>query len=256
MTLSLTVCGAHSGGIPTGSAYLVEHGATRLLVECGNGALREVVARAPLRSLAGVFVSHLHADHAGDLIALALDARYSGRKLPLYGPEGLRTLLYRWFSLFHATPDAYVEAFAIRELAPWESFDVGELRCQAMPVEHNVPCFGVRVEPRAGGPRMFFTGDTKESALAVEAAQGADLLLAEATFQDLLPDRKPEASRAHHMTAREAGRLARDAGAKRLLLTHLLYTLDPDASVAQAREEVDGPVEVARVGARYEVSRD
>lgn len=250
MTFTVTPCGVHSGGVPSGSAYLVERGATRLLLDCGNGTL---AGAGPLRALSAVFVSHLHADHAGDLIALALDARYSKRRLPLYGPEGIRTLLYRWFSLFHAAPDPYVESFAIHEVKPWETFDVGELRCQAFPVEHNVACFGLRVEPRDGGSRLFYTGDTKAGALATEGAMGADVLLAEATFQDVAPGREPEASRAHHMTAREAGALATAAGAKRLVLTHLLYTLDPAITLAQAREAFTGELELARVGARIDV---
>jgi ribonuclease BN (tRNA processing enzyme) len=259
VALTLTVLGNSSGGVPgpggAGSGYLVESGGTRLLVDCGNGVLGHLARVARYEDVSGVYLSHLHADHVLDLMPLTLHARFTKRRLPVFGPEGLRTLLYRWFFLFHANPDAYVESLQVKELKPWDAFQVGDLRLQACPVEHNVPAFALRVEPAAGGARLVYSADTKGGALVTEAALDADLFLAEATFQDLLPGRAPEASRQHHMTAREAGEVATAARAKRLLLTHLLHDLDPARSVEEARHAYAGPVDVARVGERYEVTR-
>ena len=55
------------------------------------------------------------------------------------------------------------------------------------------------------------------------------------------------------MWAREAGRLAKEAGVKRLVLTHVWGTIDPQEAVAEAAEEFDGPVEAAVEGATYTV---
>lgn len=249
--------GTAAAGVPrtgdSGSGHLLEHGGTRLLVDCGNGVLGRLVAHAPLESLSAVYVSHLHHDHVADLYPLALWARFTKHRLPVYGPPGLRTLLYRWFSLFSSDPDPYVEALLLTEVKEWTVHEVGDLRFMACPVEHNVACFALRAESDAG--RFVYSGDTRAGALLEEAAQDADLFLCEATFQDLPPGRDPEKSRDHHLTAREAGILARKAGAKRLVLTHLRDNLDPALSAAQAAEGFGGPVEVARPGATFVIER-
>ncbi len=102
------------------------------------------------------------------------------------------------------------------------------------------------------GRRLAVTGDTRPCRGTVEAAAGADLLVHDCTFGD------PEQARAQetqHSTAREAARVARDAGAARLVLTHLStrYDRDWDPLLTQAREEYAGPLEVASDGLTIEV---
>jgi ribonuclease Z len=102
------------------------------------------------------------------------------------------------------------------------------------------------VDPPRRGRTLVISGDTRPTEATVEAARGADLLVHEATFGDA------ELSRAHetlHSTAREAARIARAAGARALVLTHLStrYDQDPSPLAAQAREEF-GEVSVAYDG--------
>src|SRR5205823_7859988 len=142
--------------------------------------------------------SRLPHDHLADLSPIARWARFTKRGLPVFGPPGLRTLLYRWFSLFASDPDPYVEALHVTEYEEWHVYTLGSLKLMPCPVEHNVACYALRVE--AGGRRFVYSGDTRAGALLEEAAQQADLFLCEATFQDILPDRAPEKTRDHHMT--------------------------------------------------------
>ncbi len=86
-------------------------------------------------------------------------------------------------------------------------------------------------EPRRG--QVFaFVMDTRRCAAAVELARGADLLVCEATFLDR------DADLAHqyaHLTARSAAEIAREAGARRLVLTHLSQRYpDPREHLAEA----------------------
>ena len=69
----------------------------------------------------------------------------------------------------------------------------------------------------------------------------------ECTFGDGEAARAVETT---HSTAREAGRMAREGGVARLVLTHLStrYDTEPGPLLAQAAEEFDGPIEVARDG--------
>lgn len=250
VTLGTAAAGVPRGG-DGGSGHLLEHGSTRLLVDVGGGVLGTLVRHAPLESLSGVFVSHVHQDHVADLYPLALWARFTKRRLPVFGPPGIRTLCYRWFSLFSSDPDPYVEALQLTELAEWQVYSLGDLKFMACPVEHNVATMALRAE--AGGKRFVYSGDSRAGALLEEAAQQADLFLCEATYQDLPEGREPEKSRAHHMTAREAGLVAKRAGAKRVVLTHLKMDLDPVVSLQQAAEGFGAPVELAEPGKAFDL---
>lgn len=252
----VTTLGTAAAGVPragdAGSGHLLEHGEARLLVDCGEGVLGRLVEHVKLEQLSGVFLTHLHHDHVSDLYPIALWARFTRHKLRVWGPVGTRTLLYRWFSLFSSDPDPYVEALDLVEYAEWEVYDVGHgLKFMPCPVEHNIATYALRAE--AGGARFVYSGDTRAGALIQEAATDADLFLCEATYQDAVEGKPIEKSRDHHMTAREAGLVARKANAKRLVLTHLKVDLDAALSKAQAEEGFGAEVVVARPGLTIEV---
>lgn len=79
--------------------------------------------------------------------------------------------------------------------------------------------------------------DTKPCAAAAELARGVDLLLCEATFLD---SEAALAAEHGHMTARGAATLAREAGARRVVLTHLSARYpDPAGHLREASEEHD-----------------
>ena len=107
------------------------------------------------------------------------------------------------------------------------------------------------VGPPRPGRRVVYTGDTRPTRTTVKHAEGADLLIHESTFAQEEADRARETE---HSTAREAARVARDAGVKRLLLTHLSprYGLDPSVLEREARA-VFPTAEVARDGLEVEV---
>ncbi len=102
------------------------------------------------------------------------------------------------------------------------------------------------------GRRLVISGDTRPCASVVKAAKDADLLVHESTFSD---DEQERALETRHSTAREAARVAREAGVRRLVLTHLSsrHDTDPGRLLTQAREEYKGPVEVAFDGLTVEL---
>jgi len=87
---------------------------------------------------------------------------------------------------------------------------------------------------------VAFVMDTGLCDAAFELAEGADLLVCEATFSDADADL---ARRYRHLTAAQAGRIAAESGARRLVITHFSQRY-PDESVllAEAKGEFDDVV--------------
>ncbi len=103
------------------------------------------------------------------------------------------------------------------------------------------------VGPPRPGRRLVYTGDTRPTDSVVDAATEADLLVHDGTFGE---DHRERAVETAHSTAREAGQVARDSGAKRLALTHVStrYTGRANELESQAAKQFDGPLFVADDG--------
>jgi ribonuclease Z len=107
------------------------------------------------------------------------------------------------------------------------------------------------VGPPRPGRTIVYSGDTRPCASTIRRAEGADLLVHEATFAEEERDR---AHQTFHSTASDAARVARDAGVAELVLTHLSarYSDDPRPIEDEARTIFPG-VRVARDGLVVEI---
>jgi ribonuclease Z len=107
------------------------------------------------------------------------------------------------------------------------------------------------VGPKRAGRLVVFTGDTRPCAAVVDAAQGADLLIHEATFGE---EEKERAKETGHSTAREAAQVALAAKARRLVLSHVSarYSISAEELVKEARD-VFRETSVAKDGMTVEV---
>ncbi|MGC9324883.1 MAG: MBL fold metallo-hydrolase [Desulfomonilia bacterium] len=95
------------------------------------------------------------------------------------------------------------------------------------------------------GQVFSFIMDTRECDAAYRLASGADLCVMEATY---LTDLEETAREYGHLTAAQAGRIARDSGVKRLVLTHYSQRyLSPDVFAHEAGSLHDDVI-VARDG--------
>lgn len=117
---------------------------------------------------------------------------------------------------------------------------VGQLRdAGQVEVEGRVVRLEDVSEPRPGAS-FAFVMDTRVCPGAVEVARDADLLVIESTFLD---SEARQAREYGHLTAREAATIARDAGARKVMLAHFSQRYRSlEAFEVQAREVHDDVV--------------
>lgn len=97
-----------------------------------------------------------------------------------------------------------------------------------------------------------YSADTRPCVNIAHASQGATLLYHEATYLD---DKAALAKKTFHSTAREAGQVAKEAGAQQLIIGHFSNRYgDLELLKQEAEAAFGGPVELARRGARFPIS--
>jgi ribonuclease BN (tRNA processing enzyme) len=245
------------------SGYLVQDGETSMLLDCGNGVFGKLRNHIDYTELDGVLITHLHADHFLDLVPYSYALTYTPRQQPVPVPpwpgtdsparprllappgaiEAFRRIVGTW-----GNHDLIENAFEMEEYDPDAKGRLGSIEIRFREVPHFTTTYAVDVRSRADKGRFTFSADCRPTEELVEIALNTDLLLVEAT----LP--RPERTGIRgHLTPAEAGEHAQRAGARRVVLTHISDELDATWARKQAEAAFDGPVEIARDGAVYEV---
>lgn len=252
--MRVTVIGC-SGSFPgpdsPASSYLIQAEGFSMLLDLGSGALGSLQRYQPLYDIDAICLSHLHPDHCHDMCGYWVARRYRPEgmapRIPVYGPA---ITAERMALAYDLEPDpGMTEAFEFRPLPSrsFETFEVGPFRVTTALMPHPVEAYAFRIEH--DGAALAYSGDTGESDALVDLAHGADLFLCEASFLE-----GPELPEDLHLTGREAGEHAARADVGRLVLTHLQPWNDPNASLVEAKASgFSGPIELARVGAVYEL---
>ncbi|MFF3063052.1 MBL fold metallo-hydrolase [Oerskovia sp. NPDC057915] len=243
-----------------------------LLLDMGNGALGALQRFVDPRRLDAIGLSHLHPDHFVDVCGLYVYLKYHPDRaaaavaapaaaspvrpgdepfagaLPVWGPSNTAERIGAAYGL--EAGESMESQFAFRSWEPGQVVAVGPLEIEPFRVYHPVEAYGVRVTGPSSlvpGERvtLAYTGDTDACEGVVELARDADLLLAEAAFQE---GRDDAVDRGIHLTGRRAGEVATAAGARRLVLTHLPAWNDKQAARDEATAVYAGPVDLAATG--------
>jgi ribonuclease Z len=223
--------------------FVCESSDALLLVDAGGSTYQRLLRAGldPLK-LRGVFLTHAHADHINGIPALLFQLALVGYTdtLPIYGNAPTLERMQRVIEAFdlgkYQVPVDWVDVAAGTE-APIQ--DVG-YRLTVAETVHSLPCLALRFEERSSGRSMIYSADTEPCDSVQALAQGATLLIHEATTPQPF---------AGHTTPRQAGQVAAQAGVDRLVLVH--FSPRWTMSAAQAIEEVRaggfvGDVEVGR----------
>jgi ribonuclease BN (tRNA processing enzyme) len=236
--MRLTVLGACGAWPEAGlacSGFLLEHDGYRLLIDAGYAVVPQLLRHVDATEVDAVYISHGHPDHCADLNPL-LRARAlrdePAPPLPVYALPGALDAV-----LALDRPGMLDAALDLHPLRTGEPLRIGPFAGEIRLLPHSRPNAGVRLT--AGAEVFAYTGDAGPHPDTVALARDADMFLAEASYVDKVPEDGTLNS------AREAGRQARAAGVKQLVLTHLLPGTDRDAAVSAAAAGYEGLVRLA-----------
>ena len=248
--MQLTVLGSNGTYATPGrppSGYLVSHEETVLWMDAGAGTFAALQGEMDPAKLDGIFLSHAHADHCLDVFGFYYAVRLRQdppAAFPVFVPDGLED---RLIAFLGGGDHPISDLLEFRTVEVGGSVQLGSMTLRFGEADHPVPTRCLRIE--AGGRSLTFSADTGTGGTLEELATGTDLLLCEATYQGTTAE-KPWP---HHLTAGEAGTLARKVGAVKLMLTHIWPTLDPGRSVAEAEETFGKAVHLAVPGVRTRI---
>ncbi|HSK93343.1 MAG TPA: MBL fold metallo-hydrolase [Candidatus Angelobacter sp.] len=254
--MRLTVLGRSPASPNPGEAcagYLVEGGGARVLVDIGPGVVAQLLRRHHPDELDAVVVSHMHADHMLDLVTLRYVYPWRARphhdRLRVIMPPGSADQL---LDLAKGVGNArhFEDSFRLSEHDGSSPMRFAGMEMTPVETVHFIPCWGFRME--ADGRRLAYTADTAPCGGLEDLADGAHLLLSEATLRTLDEDAQAPEQRGHLLPS-EAGETARRAGAARLILTHLPVEGDGEEARREAEAAFEGEVRVAEPDQTYEI---
>jgi ribonuclease Z len=238
-----------------GAGNVVVAGDARVVIDLGWGASRRINAAGILPAMVDtLLITHLHSDHITDIPDFLMQRWTGGATgaLHVYGPEGTRECVQAFQAAMRFDVDYRIAHHGENNLprSGWEIeiteipetveatrvARIGDLEVDAFQVDHwpVKPALGFRL--RRGGRSLVFSGDTGKCDSLVEASRGADMLICEAMNRaawdglvNVVRTRGNERGAqvlgdvpTYHVTTIGAAEMARDAGVKHLVLSHLL----------------------------------
>lgn len=262
--LRVALCGTGSP-LPSPRAkacVAVMAGGKIYIVDSGPESTENLMAWGiPLDRVAGVFLTHFHSDHIGELGELNLQTWVAGRKAPMavYGGPGVEQVV-AGFNAAYAQDDVYRTAHHTAQILPTATsrmvahpvampagqartavaYDDGQMKITAIETNHAPvsPAYAYRFDYK--GRSVVITGDTTADPRLVAASRGADVLFSEALNRDMVRTLEKNARGAqreriahimadiqdYHISPHEAADVANKAGVKLLVLYHLIPAPD------------------------------
>lgn len=219
------------------------------VIDCGNGVANQLArAGVPLTSLRHVFITHHHSDHNADYGNLLLLAWEAGLQNPVntWGPPPLKQMTQLFLQMNAVDIEARISYEGRVPLQPLihaheitkggkitadENVTISCALVDHPPMKH---AFAFRFD--SADRSVVISGDTRPCDALIELAKGADVLVHEAFYPPAVDrtaahttnaKRLKESIMNHHTSAEDAGRIAKAARVKTLVLSHLVPADDP-----------------------------
>jgi phosphoribosyl 1,2-cyclic phosphate phosphodiesterase len=203
------------------SSILIEQEGTKLLVDMGP-EYREQSSRHGITDVDGVFFTHPHADHIAGIYNLPMMmTHYQDRDLPLLADSFTRANIERsyWFMF---DPSVKIEYFGLgrpfwHDIKAYEPAQLGNMTLLPFPQVHGrMMSMGLRI-----GDFAYSTDVSEFPKKSFEALRGVETWIVECNNEY---DRGSKS----HAYLEKIYAWARELQPKRVILTHLEYTMDYD----------------------------
>jgi len=208
-----------------------------------------------------ILITHIHGDHVLGLVGLLETLSVSGynKTLSIYGPKGIKNFIEKLLDTFVfkreykikieevkgkflETDDFYLEAESMNHRIPCNAYcfvKKGQIRIDKNKLEKSKLPSGPLIKKlkegkdiiynrkkylaknltyEEGGKKISFVFDTSMNKEIIPFVQDSDLLICESTFTSNLENR---AEAYKHLTAKQAGEIAKKSKSRKLVLTHI-----------------------------------
>lgn len=224
------------------ACILIKLGDKHLVFDTGPGVLKALLRRGvDYLNVDFLFYTHLHMDHIADMGAMLFAAKIPPtvrkKDLVIYGPKGLKDYYDKLRNLYKNTisPDTY--KLTLKEIEE-TSLEIEGFTISTGRLRHHDGGMGYRiVSPE--GKVVVYSGDTDYCEEIVALSKDADLCILECSFPDQM---KMEG----HLTPLEAGKVAKEAGVKKLVMVHMYPVCDQYDLAGVCKKEFDGEITVGR----------
>lgn len=218
--------------------FLVISDSSKIMLDCGNGALRLLNFPEDLKNLS-VIISHMHNDHFGDLGILQYTS-YShynlgliNDKITIYLPSASNKTKT---SSEDKVSGIINEDFAFAEyryISNNTAIQIGDISVSFLKTSHSQDSYAIKLEDK-NSYKIVYTSDIsfRDKADIVQFATDTDILICEAS---LLKEHGFSEFNSH-LTAEQAALIAKEANAKSLILTHFWPEEDTNKYLQEARE--------------------
>lgn len=242
----------HCSGTKNCPGFLIQENDSKVLLDCGNGIMRELDKAKELTNLT-VVISHLHKDHYGDLLSLASTSYVYhnlgllNKKIKVYIPKpNIKSGEITYTNLIGENVTRFIEPtindynfltnFGTEQFLEFEEYDentklsIGDMELTFARNPHQVNAYTTKITTASSN--IVYSADTGYKGNILEAfAKNSDLLICEATYlKGQL--RKTD----NHLYAYEAGLISQKAQPKKLLLTHFWPEIDKNNYLSEAKE--------------------
>jgi ribonuclease BN (tRNA processing enzyme) len=233
--------GSYPGPGTACSGYLVQGGGVTLWLDAGPGTLARLQEHIDLDEIDGIVLTHAHPDHWTDVLPWHIAARYIRTRtgVPVFSPARVRELATEVNGRLGPTTDWSA-------VSSGDRVGIGGLTVSFSRTDHGPETLAVRVE-EAGGGSLGYSADTGPDWSLDRLGDHIDLMLCEAS---LTTDQERSVQ---HLSARQAGELARQADVGQLVVTHFPPGVDTARQQADAAEAFGRPVARATEGATFTV---
>lgn len=233
------------------SCVIVESDGETLAFDLGSGAVRGMLhAGLDPFAIDHIFFTHFHPDHTVDIVPLLFAIKYGAdrprtRPLTITGPEPFKDFFGRVTSVWGEwmSGDYPTDVSELPHQCP-SPLELAGLSITWTPAEHRPESISYRIESH--GRSFVYTGDTEYSPSVVKLSQDADTLLIECSF----PDDAPVPG---HLTPSVVARIATEARAKRVVLTHIYPPAEALDLVSEVNRGYAGEVILAHDGLKFDV---